>query len=208
MSTMWQKLMNAPAPSVPSSHAFEAYYWIDQTGTSISQTAADLGTADSTRVIAVLIGFNLDVEETITGITIGGVTATIPVAQYSDGSFPVLLAYAAVPTGATGDIVITFSGSVSAWALTHVYALYNVTPAPRETGYKSSTTAFPSITFATGDIGLFIDYDGGARAWTNATEDFDDSTTSTASRNTSGTVTVSNDGEYQQYAVYGVWEQA
>src|SRR3990167_11105596 len=81
--------------------------------TTYTFSAENLGVAASDRFIVVTItGRSSDGgARTIDTVTIGGVTATINIQIANSGSFNGI-ATAAVPTGTTGDIVITWSGTM------------------------------------------------------------------------------------------------
>jgi hypothetical protein len=75
-----------------------------------------------------------------TGVTIGGVTATL-VATLSNGTARAYSYIASVPTGATGDVVVTF-GSSSTNVFGVLYALYNLNSAtPFDTATGTATSA-------------------------------------------------------------------
>ena len=90
-------------------------------------TGAILGDPASDREIIFAISHNSPGSQTITSVTIGGVAATLGSAAggaaigKSIGS-----AWAHVPTGATGDVTITFSGNIS----TVLIGVFRVTGRP------------------------------------------------------------------------------
>jgi hypothetical protein len=91
-------------------------------GSSQSFAGESLGTAASSREIFVAVSWIAgSVARTLSSGTIGGVSATIRVQDgLSDGfghSLGAAVISAAVPTGATGTISLSFSGSVDACAI-------------------------------------------------------------------------------------------
>ncbi|MCG7984744.1 MAG: hypothetical protein JAY90_18580 [Candidatus Thiodiazotropha lotti] len=94
-----------------------------ETATSVSGTtthtfsSASFGDANSTRRIVVAVADCFSgIVQSITGMTIGGITATEIIAQLnaiSLNTVETVIYYADVPTGTTGDIVITWSHNMS-----------------------------------------------------------------------------------------------
>jgi hypothetical protein len=103
--------------------------------------SVSFGDADASRVIAVTVhGVSLS-SRSITGVTIGGVTATAAVT--ATASRPIGIWYAAVPTGTTGNVVVTFSNTV----LNCLIGRYRLVPSvstPLDTG--DSTAGGPPRT--------------------------------------------------------------
>jgi Putative Ig domain len=79
---------------------------------SYTFAAQSIGAADSTRIVCVLFAHGINTAA-ITGVTIGGVSAT----QVSGAATPLTSGmstdawYAAIPTGTTADVVATFTGA-------------------------------------------------------------------------------------------------
>lgn len=124
-------------------------------GAATTHTVAgrSFGAADATRIIAASIAW-VDTSfggSTLNSVTIGGVSATRAIRSAAAGNFNnAEIWYAAVPTGTTGDVVLTFSnGSVSRVSV-GVYSLINlVSGTPSHTG-TGTTTA--SISVVNGDF--------------------------------------------------------
>jgi hypothetical protein len=123
---------------------------------------------------------------TFTGLTIAGVTATAAVnANNSAQIRAASIFYAAVPTGATGNIVATLSSSVTSTLGCAVYSIYNLssnTPTTTAVSNNDTTNVIPdrSVTFTPSSEGVFIaGYNTGGvdasstASWTNATENLD-----------------------------------
>lgn len=78
-------------------------------------SSQNLGTAAADRYIVVALNSRMAGSPTSTSVTVGGVSATLVVEQWFSGCYSSLW-IAAVPTGATGDIVATFgAGQVRAF---------------------------------------------------------------------------------------------
>lgn len=151
-----------------------------QTYTFSSQ---NLGTAAADRYIIVYAsGRDSGTSATsITEVTVGGVTATevVQTSNNPTNSTVAGLFIAAVPTGTTGDIVITFNTSMVSGA----YAAY------RATGIEATATDVATSTPASGDPSTTIDITAGgfaiggttvavgatrSAAWTGLTEDVEE----------------------------------
>jgi len=105
----------------------------------------DLGAAASDRQIVAVVVSHSNAGVTLSSVTIGGVSATIDANELaSDTSRRVTIARAAVPTGATGDVVITFGASAARCSV----GLYRITGATATVGATNSA-ATTSTTFAT-----------------------------------------------------------
>ena len=86
--------------------------------TTYTFSALSFGTEDANRRIIVAIGAYGGTQlRTISSVTIGGVTATaitgIDVASSTSYTFKTAIYEAAVPTGTTGNVVVTFSAGIS-----------------------------------------------------------------------------------------------
>lgn len=103
-------------------------------GTSFTFSSVSIGTPSPNRLVIVCIGNNSkSAGKSISGVTIGGVTATAAVNNFQTGPIQGIgIWYAVVPTGTTGNIAITFSGTDSQDLFYSVYTL---------TGYGSATPA-------------------------------------------------------------------
>lgn len=169
------------APVIPATVTYigtDGYTGADQDPLTIS--AMGIGAAADRDLVIVGIqchkgGTNLTA---ITGVTIGGVSATVLVSvDGNDGSNAevVALAAAVVPTGTTADVVITGNNGIRN-ADVVVYTAKNVDTTAHDT--QSSTAANPSATIAVTAGGIIIAYAATANGgitftWTNLTEDVD-----------------------------------
>lgn len=76
-------------------------------------SAVSLGTANQDRQIIVVVGSRIATSANVDSMTIGGVAATLILQQQSTTpSNTVAIFIAAVPTGATGDVVVNLSATV------------------------------------------------------------------------------------------------
>lgn len=101
--------------------------------TTYTFSGVSLGTAHSARYIIVGVVTVASSNRTISSASIGGVSATI--SSNASGTSKGRMIIAAVPTGGTGDVVITHSGGCTSCAI-GVWAAYNI----------GSTTAHHAVT--------------------------------------------------------------
>ena len=95
--------------------------------TTITFSSVDLGRASSDRLI-VIAALNRDtgsLADTFSTVTINGVSATQVVATTNGGSLGVTIYSARVPTGTSGDVVLTVGDNVDHVYIS-VYALYGL----------------------------------------------------------------------------------
>lgn len=142
--------------------------------TTYTFAGQNLGAADAGRYIVVCVESRASLARTISTVTVGGVSASIAV-QVSNGNNVAGIAIAAVPTGTTGDVVVTFSGSVlrAAVQLYRVLGIDSATPAD----FDSSAAADPTVNLdvPAGGVafGCVLTTSTGTTAWTGLTEDHD-----------------------------------
>lgn len=146
-------------------------------GTVYTFASQSLGAADAGRYI--VVGFasrtTTGVSGVVTSLTVGGVSASI----LDQGSFSnqhAGMAIAAVPTGTTGDIVVTFDGEQQRAAI-FMYRLVDIDSAT-PSDLLSSTSLNPSVALDVPEGGFAIGVAGfgfgdGSTAWTGLTEDAD-----------------------------------
>jgi hypothetical protein len=136
---------------------------IDNTNNQTSYTfsGANLGAAAADREIIIgVVTRGNTTTRTISSASIGGVTADVRATAGDGGSFDcAFLISANVPTGTTGDVVITFSGGVTKCGLMMYRAikLKSRTPVDTDTDTDSALQFFSNISkggFAIA-IGLF-----------------------------------------------------
>jgi hypothetical protein len=149
-------------------------------GTTITHTGVSFGAADTNRVIAVVVAARMVTVNTITGVTIGGVAATEAVSARAtvagtNGSNSGIW-YASVPTGTSGDIVVTH-GAAAARTGIAAYRVVTSTPAPTSSN-SANGAASPlsaAITVPTGGAGIAGLWQNGSvtdSTWSNATQDY------------------------------------
>jgi hypothetical protein len=121
-----------------------AFSFLQSTGSNSNLTtytfsSENLGAADAGRYIIVgVTARNSTADRTLDSVTVGGVAATI-VADIADGTSRASIAIAAVPTGTTGDVVVTYSGQqlrcrIGLWRAT------GIDPTPHDTETDGSDT--------------------------------------------------------------------
>lgn len=133
------------------------------TTSSIQFESVDFGAEAIDRYIIVGYSTRNDTR-TITAVTIGGISATILV-QDTNGNTTTGMAMAAVPTGTSGDVVVTLNGTADAhylgvWSAT---GLASATPVATAVSNSSGSDAGPqSFTMNTDANGFVIVVDGSA----------------------------------------------
>jgi hypothetical protein len=134
---------------------FRAAYGNGSNLTTYTFTGCDFGAADASREVFVVIGWAQGANRTLNSVTIGGVAATLGSAANYSTAAGTRLAFAAVPTGATGDVVCTFSGGITGCCI----AVYRVTDRPvtgaAETDFAFGTQAIgTSVTISGVDVAI------------------------------------------------------
>lgn len=175
-------------------------------GSPITFTGISFGTADTNRIIAVPVCWRANADgDTITGMTIGGVSATQASGAYvsaTGGAWISDIWYAAVPTGTSGNVVVTFSATTSRTGIaTYRIITGTSTPTSVQNTSGNGTVISKAITINSGGKGLafFSDRIGSGTniVWTNATSDYNALTVGTFSdisgANVSASATVSAD---------------
>lgn len=125
-------------------------------GSVIRVTAADFGTASAARRIIVVV---TSIEQPLTSIVIGGVNATIHVQDtaLSPTASGVAIASAIVPTGTSGDIVVTYSAGIGTY--TPRVHWYSVDEA--DLGYQAVVIASDHVAASTSLSGSIAVLPGG-----------------------------------------------
>lgn len=152
---------------------------------TITDTGTSIGSAASDRLVFVAISGRSNTDAQIISVSVGGIAATAgPQVRRADGAGNFVLSeiwWAAVPTGTTGNTVLTFTGAFFLGGV----AVYKVTGADVVAPIASSDTdsvasGDPSISLTIGNDTAVIatammgqDSSGQTTAWTNATEDLD-----------------------------------
>lgn len=148
---------------------------------SYTFSSQNLGAASADRYIIVSIQTRDSGTgaKTINSVTVGGVSATITVQKQgvdaATNSTVAGLAIALVPSGTTGDVVVTFSEVVLRCSIA-LYAATGLTSAtPTDTGSSNASNPTYDIDVAAGGfaIGAISDANGTSVVWTGITENFD-----------------------------------
>jgi hypothetical protein len=139
------------------------------------------GAAAPNRYIAIAAGSRSGNDSgVITGITIGGVAGTQianigNTAGGGSGVSNAAIFLAHVPTGTTGDVVVTHASGAVRCAIA-IYRAIGISPVPTDTGTSISSDPSTTLDIAQGGVALAIthnDASGAAATWTGLTEDRD-----------------------------------
>lgn len=138
-------------------------------------SSLDIGTAGMRHVVVGVVSSGTS--PSISSVTVAGVSATAMLEQ-AESNLKIGLWIASVPTGTTGDVVVTHTGSmlrcgVIVWA---VYDLSSTTPTA--TASDATPALSQSLTINAGGVGIGLadGYQNGSTAswtWTGLTEDID-----------------------------------
>lgn len=145
--------------------------------TTYTFSSLSLGTEASDRIIAVTIGGSVS-SDSVSTVTINGVSATVLNHSGSNTFRTVAMAYAEVPSGTTGDVVVTWSGAadncqIGVFKITGA----DITPYDTDDALDTDTDVAVSINFAPDGVGVFSGLQStetAAVAWSGATERYDD----------------------------------
>ena len=123
---------------IPKSFSYNSYQ-ATGTGTSTRTFAGmSFGAAATTRRIIAVFGASDNTNLVASSVTIGGISAPIAIQDNEGGNSTnpfVCIAYATVPTGTSGSVVIALNGSPST-IYCATYSLYNtVTQTPQATAF-------------------------------------------------------------------------
>lgn len=129
-------------------------------GTSFTFSSKALGAADANRVIIIAGSFRAATAVTVSSLTVGGVSATLDIEarETSSGVTEAFVAHAAVPTGTTGDVVLTLSASTARAAIT-VYRVTKyaaATPSKTGSGTRGVSDGTMTANLTAPDIGFQI----------------------------------------------------
>lgn len=109
-------------------------------GVNFGEPAAD-------RVLFAAIGTRVATGRQVTGVTIGGVSATIDI--NTSPSWPsALIARAVVPSGATGDVVLTYTASEAGPMILGMFSAYGTVALVDAKKHYSASTALASVSLA------------------------------------------------------------
>lgn len=171
----------------------------DTSQTTFTYSSQGIGAAAATREIYVLISWGAAGAATVTSATIGGVSATIRTQDTFNGppGVGVAIISAAVPSGTTGTIAVTFNTNVLSCAIGIVRVVGKTTnvDAASDAGPDGSAPYTDSVNVNVNVNGAvlacWVCYDTGQNVtWTNVTEKYEGDTAGAggASINYSGAV--------------------
>jgi len=147
-------------------------------GSTQTFTAEAIGTAAPNRYVIVAVMQNSGTRPATPTVTIGGITATPAVEMRTDysgaASTTQALFIAAVPTGATADIVVTWSTTVDITAIAK-WAAYGINPTVIGTATSGANPASFTVNVPSGGIVIAAvnNPQYTTSTWTGATEDYD-----------------------------------
>lgn len=138
-------------------------------------TAFSIGTADASRYVAVAIRMYA-ASAGVSGVTIGGVTAAMLVDKTATNT-DLSIWIAAVPTGTTGNVVVTMAGTADFLYLGG-WAIYNLTGAGAATNTASTNTSGGTMTLASVPaggiaIGAATTHSAATYTWTTLAKNWD-----------------------------------
>jgi hypothetical protein len=174
-----------------TSFSYQTQDLIVENFSTFTFSAKAFGTAASDRIVIVSVVGSGGSAGTISSVTIGGVSAAILV-QASDASLTGGIAAAAVPTGTTGNVVVTMSTTREGCAVGIWSATGHVSASAVAVGSNTdlSTLVLPAESggFV---IAMCTNFNSPSRqaTWTGATENFDDDA-SIAARHSGASETV------------------
>lgn len=145
-------------------------------------SSIDLGVPSSGRLIIVAIGANCGgTSQTITGVTIGGISATIDIQRVNSGNSQngnATIASAIVPTGTSGDIVVTLTGAIMDCAISAYRAARLNSTSVYDTAPDSDIDSQYNMTVDVPSNGIVVatscKITGGDSTWTGVDENYDD----------------------------------
>ena len=217
MSGIARKLMGVTASATPlgTTLAYQDFDSIDSLATARTFSNMAFGPDEADRhVIAVVHAFYNVQDRDFVSVTIGGESASELIATQqgpvSGGVFAYCGIWVAQPSGSSGNVVITASGSVESWGAS-TWKLVTANSTPNATGEATDIGGPVNFTNSYKEVSLFASQgvNDPNPSWTNATKTYGNDIRSNefASAavgdliNTSGTVSVSTvDG-----AVFATW---
>jgi hypothetical protein len=143
--------------------------------TAYTFAGAALGAASGDRVIIVGVGGGAQTR-TVSTLTVAGVSATF-IVRAAGANETAELWYAAVPTGTTGDVVVTWSGAqdgcgAAVWKMTGATAAPHASGSDNDSDPGSVSINIPASGVAVGYV--FQRNNTSTYTWANLTEDVDE----------------------------------
>ena len=143
---------------------------------TFSGKSFSVASSDRKVVVSICASGNL-ADPIISTVTIGGVTAAVVVSLHGTPAtqdYLMALWQAAVPTGATGDVVVTFTGQIGSCGI-GIWAVYGAATAASDTDSSGSDPATVSLDVPASGIAIGAHQAGdGTFTWTGLTENFDE----------------------------------
>ena len=159
---LWHKTIGAGGIGGGVSYTFSDSLFIAAPTSPYTFSSANLGTASADRHI-VVGRVTRDSNKDASGITVGGVSASLVVRATGTDRGRAEIWIAAVPTGATGDIVITYSSTPAPNDTVFVYELhgFSATAGYTNTGFITSGVTVSTTVNVSGANDLIIAIAGG-----------------------------------------------
>jgi hypothetical protein len=125
-------------------------------------SSQNFGTVDSTRQLIAAIAMQPNGGATVpSAVTIGGVSATLVPSSHSAGNVDVSQWIASVPTGTSGNVVITFGGGGYLRVTVGLYALYGASSVVKQANVASGFNSSESQAFNFAQYGVVVATGGG-----------------------------------------------
>ena len=164
--------IHAPFSSPDASITYVTSVHSGSGSTAYTYSAVSLSVVDATRKIVVSChaGFGT---RTVSTLTVGGISATY-VGRQSGGAYSVELWEALVPTGASGNIVVTWSGAQNFCSI-GVWAVYNAAATVTTTAISTASPLSASVAVSAGGVSIAAAHtsDAATATWTELTENYD-----------------------------------
>ena len=146
----------------------------DNNAANFTFTSLSIGAAAATRKVVAIVHTNHEASSTVTGVAIGGVTAT-QIASKRVSGISVSAWVADVPTGTTVDVAVTVGALWNRLAV-GIYRIVDGTIGASNTADNSNTGSIAvNVNTTTGGavIAAIQTVNSGAITWTGATENYD-----------------------------------
>lgn len=164
-----------PAPSITFLQVTED----TSTQTTYTFAGVNFGAADSTRRIVVVVHFGSAIARTFNSGTIGGVGATIHLTAVNTAAMRVGIMSALVPTGTSGTITVTLSGTAAHCKIASYRALNETAGSPLtandiagSAGLLTTTINVPANGWVVGGASFSLTGPS-SHTWTGLTEQYD-----------------------------------
>jgi len=146
--------------------------------TTYTFAGQSLGVENSARKILVVLSARSSdgAARTISSVTVAGITATAIATQHSSGNTAAIYS-AAVPTGTTGDVVVTWSSTMARTGI-GVYRALNIASAAEATGVSTANPLTSNLSVSEGSVQVAVGHSDNSTTatWSGTnglTEDYD-----------------------------------